>query len=83
MLAFSKKQAIFFECLKFKNGSYGDTIREDILYYFDNLENDTEFLNKFQSEDDIEQFTNMLVSKIILNEHQDGLDDIITYYCNY
>lgn len=45
------------------------------------LENDLGFLNRFSSEIEIKNFTNMLVSKIIMNEYQDGVHNIIENYC--
>lgn len=81
MLNFEQKKALFFKCLNNKNGSYGDTIRHEIIFYFDSLENDLKFLNKFQSKEEICIFTDMLISKIIMNEHQDSLENIIIYYC--
>ncbi|AZQ93779.1 hypothetical protein EJK48_2040 [Moraxella catarrhalis] len=45
------------------------------------MENDLGFLNRFSSEIEIKNFTNMLVSKIIMNEYQDGVHNIIENYC--
>lgn len=81
MLTFEQKKSLFFDYLSNKNSSYGDTIRDEILFYFDDLENDLIFLNKFQSKEEIYGFVNMLISKIIMNEHQDGFEDIVAYYC--
>lgn len=81
MLDFREKKVVFYRFLKEKDGSYGDNIREEIEFYFDGLDNNLDFLNKFQSKEEIFNFVNMLVSKVIMNEHQDGFDDIMQYYC--
>lgn len=81
MLTFDDKRTLFFSCLNDKNGSYGDDVRDEIIFYFDDLENDLGFLDKFQSEEEIYNFTNMLISKIIMNEHQDSFENILIYYC--
>ncbi|MPX61913.1 hypothetical protein C0147_06975 [Moraxella catarrhalis] len=81
MLNFQQKQELFFNCLNEKNNSYSDDIRKEILFYFDFLENDLGFLNRFSSEIEIKNFTNMLVSKIIMNKYQDGVHNIIENYC--
>ena len=81
MLDFEKKKLVFFECLKARDCSYGDGIRQEIEFYFDDLDNDLNFLNKFQSKDEIVNFVDLLVSKIVMNEHQDGIENIIIYYC--
>lgn len=82
MLDFEHKKHIFFECLNNKNGSYADSIREEIEFYFDCSNNEMNFLDKFYTREEIYSFTNMLVSKIIMNEHQDGFNDIIMHYCH-
>lgn len=81
MLTFEQKKALFFKCLNDKNGSYGDTIRNEIIFYFDDLENDLSFLNRFQSKEEMCSFVDMLISKIIMNEHQDSLENLVTHYC--
>jgi len=83
MLEIQTKIELFESCLLSKNGSYADTMKEEIHdYFFVNMgdEKDIEnfsFLKKLKNSVDIENKVNGLVSKLIINEHHAGLDDLI------
>ena len=67
--------------LSHKNDNYGDTIKDDIYSYFFDLEkSDFKFLVKLETKNEIETKIEFLVSKVILNEHQDGFNSIIEEY---
>jgi hypothetical protein len=67
--------------LSIKNDSYGDTIKDDLYFYFFDLEkSDFSFLEKLQEKEDIETRIEFLISKIILNEHHEGIENIINDY---
>lgn len=82
MLSLSEKIDGFFESLAVRNGSYGDTIREEIEFYFSHNDKSFDFLEKFNTLQEINDFCQIFVSKIILHEHEDGLNNIIEYYCH-
>ncbi|MEA1953665.1 MAG: hypothetical protein U9O24_04685 [Campylobacterota bacterium] len=86
MLNLNTKINYFKKYLEVKNNSYADAIKDEIyLYFFDlygNIEdmNGFLFLDTMQTKKDIEYHIDFLVSKIIMNEHQDGLNEIIYEY---
>lgn len=80
MLSEEDKVHFLKEYLSLKNGSYGDEMKEEIMFYFFELENDKDFLDHLDSEDEIKSKVEILVSKMILHEHEDGLHSIIQSY---
>lgn len=73
---------IFFlkEYLSIKNDSYGDEMKVQLSFHFFDLEKDKSFLDHLNSEDEIRDKIDFLVSKMILHEHEDGLNSIIENY---
>ncbi|KOY85772.1 hypothetical protein AD998_06035 [bacterium 336/3] len=80
MLSYEQKVAFLENYLLTKNDSYSDSIKEDIYFYFFEREVSPDFLNQLNSEKEIEQKIDLVVSKTILHEHEDGLEDIIQHY---
>ena len=86
MLSLKEKIDYFESYLLVKNDSYADLKKEEIYMYFFELYRNKEDLNNFLfldkkiSIEEIEKHIEFLVSKIIMNEHQDGVDDIINEY---
>ncbi len=67
--------------LSHKKNNYGDTVKDDIYFYFFDLKNfNFNFLSNLETKKDIETKIEFLVSKVILNEHQDGFNNIINEY---
>jgi hypothetical protein len=79
MLSFDKKINHLKQYLAIKNDNYGDKMKDEIFDYFDNIA-DFSFLDNLNSVQDIENKIELIVSKMILNEHQDGLKNIIQNY---
>ncbi|MCU0467565.1 MAG: hypothetical protein MUF58_03115 [Arcicella sp.] len=80
MLSEEDKIDFLEEYLNLKNGSYGDNMKEELIFYFFELENDKSFLDHLDSEDAIKSKVEILISKMILHEHEDGLHNIIENY---
>ncbi len=86
MLTINDKIAIFEELLLENNGSYADDIKEEIYNYFfiyTGTKKDVKnfsFLNDIDTADLIKEKVDYLVSKIIMHEHQGGLEDLIINY---
>jgi hypothetical protein len=55
-------------------------MRDEIKGYYAENKNGLSFLDKLQTEEEIENKVNFVVSKIILLEHQDSLQNIIANY---
>ena len=67
--------------LSLKNDNYGDTVKEDIYFYYFDLENfNFNFLKKLETKKEIETKIEFIVSKFILNKHQDNLNNILNEY---
>jgi len=86
MLEIETKIELFERFLLSQNDSYADNIKDEIHNYFfvnmgdkKDIENFT-FLIKLENSVDIENKVNGLVSKLIMNEHHAGLDDLIYEY---
>jgi len=86
MLSINEKIEFFKNILLRTNNSYADNIKEEIYEYFfekmgdeDNIENFT-FLSKFNNQIEIAEKVDFIVSKIIMNEHHAGIDDLIHEY---
>lgn len=79
MLSYTCKIKIFKDYLEQKNGNYSDTMKDEIYNYF--FENDSElkFLNDFKTKIEIEYKIEQVVSRMVLHEHEDGLENIIFY----
>lgn len=80
MLSRKKKIQILRAYLCLTNDSYGDKMREELFFYFFELNIDTSFLDALSTEEEIKIKVDLLVSKMILHEHQDGLKNIIESY---
>ena len=77
-----KEQKISFleEYLSLKNNNYGDIIKDELNFYFFENQHNLNFLNSLNTRDEIENKIDSLVSKIIMHEHEDGINEIIEYY---
>jgi len=86
MLTINEKIDFFEQKLLILNGSYGDTIKDEIHdYFFENIGNSSDienfsFLDILVSSEEIEQKVNLIVSKIIMHEHHAGIEDLIVEY---
>jgi hypothetical protein len=80
MLSKNEKIAAFEASLAVRYESYGDVMRDEIKDYYDENKSALSFLDKLQSEEEIENKINFVVSKMILHEHQDSLQNIIASY---
>jgi hypothetical protein len=80
MLNIEEKVSLFKEKLLLKNGSYSDVMKDEIYFYFFENENSFDFLNRINTEDEIENKINCLLSKMIMHEHEEGLQTIIYEY---
>jgi len=78
MLTISEKINHFELYLSQKNNNYGDTIKEDLSIQFFDFDNfNFDFLKKLKTKKEIENKIEFIVSKIILHEHEDGINSII------
>jgi hypothetical protein len=86
MLKINKKIEIFEEILLFQNNSYADIVKDKIHdYYFEQLGNGNNienfsFLNSLENKDDVCKIIDLVVSKIIMNEHHAGFEDLLFEY---
>ncbi len=86
MLTISEKIDFFEQRLLIQNGSYADTIKDEIYdYFFERMGNSSDienfsFLNCLVSSEEIEHKVNLIVSKIIMHEHHAGIEDLIVEY---
>jgi hypothetical protein len=89
MLEIQTKIKLFESCLLSQNGSYADIMKEEIHdYFFVHMGDEKDiknfsFLKKLKNSIDIENKVNGLVSKLIMNEHHAGIDDLIYEYTLY
>lgn len=80
MLTFEEKIKLFENILTEKKGGYGDRMRDEIHFYFFENERGFEFIKKLNTQIEIEAKVEFVVSKMIIHEHEDGLDNIIEYH---
>jgi hypothetical protein len=81
MLSESDKITILEKYLSIKEDCYNDTMKDEIYFYFFEREKEFTFLEKLNTKNEIESEVEFLVSKMIIHEHEDGLDNIIQEYC--
>jgi hypothetical protein len=82
MLSFDDKKEYFESYLLQVNDNYGDEIKQEIYFEFFELEKFSfTFLDNLKTYSEIENKVEFLVSKIILHEHEDGLDNLVMTYC--
>ncbi len=79
MLNSQQKIAYFKQYLSTKNDNFGDEMKEEIAFYYENNK-DFVFLENLNSCQQIIEKVEFLVSKMILHEHEDGLQNIIQNY---
>lgn len=77
MLVLEDKIEYFKNYLETKNKNYGDVMKDEIYFHFFENVNSFDFLNLIETEKDIENKVEFLVSKMIRHEHEDGLTNII------
>jgi predicted AAA+ superfamily ATPase len=80
MLSENEKIAAFEASLAVRHESYGDVMRDEIKSYYAENKSELSFLDKLQTVEEIENKVNFVVSKMILHEHQDNLQNIIVNY---
>lgn len=80
MLNKEEKINIFKIYLDTKNTSYSDVMKNELYFYFFENENSLDFLNILLSKNDIINKVDTLITKMIMHEHEDGLDNIIINY---
>ena len=79
MLNLEQKIEYFKNCLENKNDNYADIMKNEIYFYFFENERNFNFLNNLNLKEEIENKIEFVVSNMILNEHQDGIENIISY----
>jgi len=80
MLNFDLKTNMFKHLLLSRDGSYADTMKEELFFHFFENKNDLSFLNKLQTKCQVEKKVDFFVSKMIMHEHEEDLNEII-HYC--
>ncbi len=70
----------FESLLKKHDGSYYDRIKEELHNYFFELENELQFLDKLNTKKEIDNSLNILLSKIVMHEDEDIIENIIHFY---
>jgi hypothetical protein len=63
-----------------KSDSHSDYMKEELSFYFFEATNNTNFLDSLDSEKEISGKVEFLISKMIMHEHEDGLQSIIDSY---
>lgn len=79
MLNFEQKMEIFKTYLEEEKDAYGNEMKAKIHSCFFENEWDLKFLNDLNTKEDIENKIEHIVSRMILHEHEDGLENIISY----
>ena len=79
MLKLYEKIEIFKRYLDKKDDSYADMMKDEIYFCFFENERDFKFLEDLNTKEEIEGKMELVISKMIMNEHQDGLENIIEY----
>ena len=81
MLSLNQKSEHLEFYLNQKNNNYADLIKEEIVFlFFDSAKYDLSFLKNLHTKADIEKRIDFIVSKSILHEHEDGIQQIIEEY---
>jgi hypothetical protein len=80
MLSFEEKIQYFENLLLFKNGGYGDLMKDEIHFYFFENQQHFNFLKKINSHKELEDKVEFIIGKMILHEHEEGLRTIIEEY---
>jgi hypothetical protein len=80
MLSLENKIEFLEQYLEIKNDSYNDQMKEEIYFHLFENRNEFEFLNKLKSKEEIENKIDFLISKMIMHEHEEGLEIIIDNY---
>lgn len=79
MLSFEEKIEIFKTYLQEEKESYGDKMKNEIYFCFFENEWDLKFLNELNTKVEIETKIEHIVGRMILHEHEDGLENIMLY----
>ena len=79
MLTTEEKIKLFEKHLTIKNDSYGDAMKSEIYYAFFEDEWNFKFLQFLNTEDEIKNKIDLVVSKMILHEHEEGFQNIMSY----
>ncbi len=81
MLTFEEKIAFLNENLNKKSENYADTFKTDIFFFIGEFSTKNpflKFLHPLETQIDIQNFVNFLTGKIVMNEHQADISDIIS-----
>lgn len=79
MLNFEEKIEVLKTYLEKEKGNYGDEMKNEIYFRFFENECDFKFLNDLHTKQEIENKIELIVSRMILHEHDDELQNIISY----
>ncbi|MFA5557581.1 MAG: hypothetical protein WDA29_10865 [Flavobacteriaceae bacterium] len=88
MLNFAEKIEILKEYLSEIKDNYADSLKTDIILYFNDFEDvnseDFKFLSELKSKEDIYKWVDKLTSKIVMkfNEDEEQISDFIFYALN-
>lgn len=80
MLSKNEKIDILKTSLSLRYESYGDLMRDEISDYFAENQNELSFLDTLKTAKEVQNKVNFIVSKMILHEHEDSLQNIIVNY---
>jgi hypothetical protein len=79
MLSFEEKIDIFKTYLEEVKTGYGNEMKDEIYFCFFENEWNFNFLNKLATKEEIVNKIELVVSKMILHEHEDELENIMLY----
>jgi hypothetical protein len=80
MLTFEEKISFLIENLNEKSDNYADTFKTDIFFFIGEFSAKNpflKFLHPLEKQRDIRNFINFLTGKIVMNEDQADISDII------
>ena len=80
MMTFEEKISFLIENLNEKSDNYADTFKTDIFFFIGEFSTKNpflKFLHPLEKQRDIRNFINFLTGKIVMNEDQADISDII------
>jgi len=81
MLNYKEKIDFLAEYLSLKNKNYADLIKEELYIQIFDFENiSSQFLEKIKTKQEIIDKIEFVVSKVVLHEHETGINNIISEY---
>jgi len=79
MLTHIQKIQIFKSEILSRNGSYADTLKDEIYFFFFENEFSFDFLNELNSEEAIKNKVAVLIHQMVMHEDENNLQDIIQF----